>query len=104
LIHETNSYGKWLAAAGTGTEYRQVSNLDELRATGAYQIVTPAECVRLARSLGPTGLIEFHPLVGGADPSIGWASLRLFESEVLPELRAHDLIGGSEKEETENVV
>jgi alkanesulfonate monooxygenase SsuD/methylene tetrahydromethanopterin reductase-like flavin-dependent oxidoreductase (luciferase family) len=104
LMHETNSYGKWLAAAGTGTEYRQVSNLDELRATGAYQIVTPAECLQLARSVGPSGLIEFHPLVGGADPSIGWASLHLFESEVLPKLRALGLVAGSEKGETENVV
>ena len=29
----------------------------------------------------------FHPLMGGMDPELSWASLRLFEKAVLPRLR-----------------
>lgn len=93
LLHEMCSYGEWLAAAGTGRQYRPVADLDELRATGVYRIVTPAECLALARELGPAGRLEFHPLVGGADPEIGWSGLRLFAAEVLPTLQAEGLVG-----------
>jgi alkanesulfonate monooxygenase SsuD/methylene tetrahydromethanopterin reductase-like flavin-dependent oxidoreductase (luciferase family) len=91
LLHETNSYGAWLAAAGTGAQYRPVANLAELRAGGTYRVVTPEECVELARGLGADGQLEFHPLVGGLDPEIGWASLRLVEKEVLPALRSEGI-------------
>jgi alkanesulfonate monooxygenase SsuD/methylene tetrahydromethanopterin reductase-like flavin-dependent oxidoreductase (luciferase family) len=91
LLHEMRSYGAWLAAAGTGDQYRPVADLAELRASGSYLIVTPEECVALARKLGPAGQLEFHPLVGGADPEIGWAGLHLFAKEVLPALRREGL-------------
>jgi alkanesulfonate monooxygenase SsuD/methylene tetrahydromethanopterin reductase-like flavin-dependent oxidoreductase (luciferase family) len=91
LLHEMNSYGSWLQAAGTGTQYRPVADLAELRESGAYAIVTPRQCVQLLSGLGRDALLEFHPLVGGADPEIGWSCLRLFYSEVLPELIASGL-------------
>jgi alkanesulfonate monooxygenase SsuD/methylene tetrahydromethanopterin reductase-like flavin-dependent oxidoreductase (luciferase family) len=91
LLHEMRSYGAWQAEAGTGTNYRPVADLDELRATGAYVIVSPARGLDLARALGADGGLEFHPLVGGADPAIGWACLHSFEREVLPALRAEGL-------------
>ncbi|MCE0767797.1 LLM class flavin-dependent oxidoreductase [Pseudonocardia kujensis] len=92
LLHEMRSYGAWLVEAGTGTQYRPVADLDELRASGTYRIVTPEECLAIARELGPEGQIEFHPLVGGSDPAIGWAGLELFEKEVLPVLRSEHLV------------
>lgn len=87
LLHEMRSYGAWTAAAGTSVGYRPVEDLDELRATGSYMIVTPEECISMAESLGPRGAIELHPLVGGADPSIGWSCLNLVERDVMPALR-----------------
>ncbi len=56
----------------------------ELRQSGVYRVLTPAECVALARE---SGHVILHPLMGGMPPELGWESLRLFESEVLPEIR-----------------
>jgi hypothetical protein len=69
-----------------------VADLAELRASGTYTIVTPEDCVAIARDLGPAGGLEFHPLVGGADPAIGWSCLRLVEDEVIPALRTDGLV------------
>lgn len=86
LLHEVRSYGRWLAAAGAEPTYREVADLDQLRASGAYRIVTPAECVDLATVLGPSGQLELHPLVGGAPPELGWECITLVRDEVLPRL------------------
>jgi alkanesulfonate monooxygenase SsuD/methylene tetrahydromethanopterin reductase-like flavin-dependent oxidoreductase (luciferase family) len=98
LLHEMRSYGAWLAEAGTGTQYRPVADLGELRASGAYSIVTPEQCLDLARSLGAGSGLEFHPLVGGADPTIGWSCLRLVERDVLPALLEDHVASGRERE------
>lgn len=84
LLHEMRSYGAWLAGAGNATNYRPVADIGELRASGTYQILTPGECVDLATELGPEGQLEFHPLVGGAHPALGWRCLTLFEKQVAP--------------------
>jgi alkanesulfonate monooxygenase SsuD/methylene tetrahydromethanopterin reductase-like flavin-dependent oxidoreductase (luciferase family) len=86
-LHETNSYGKWLAAAGTPAPYHSVEDVDALRASGLYLVLTPEELVERAVELGPDGVVGFHPLMGGLDPELSWSSLRLFESRVLPALR-----------------
>lgn len=61
---------------------------DALRASGEYPVVTPDQCIELARSLGPGGTIVLHPLCGGMDAELSWASLHLVEEKVLPALRA----------------
>jgi hypothetical protein len=60
--------------------------VDDLRAEGVYQIVTPDECVTLAAELGPMGGVVLHPLCGGTPPDIGWASLELYADKVMPRL------------------
>ena len=92
LLHEMRSYGAWLAEAGNATNYRPVADLGELRASGTYQILTPGECVDLATELGPEGQLEFHPLVGGAHPALGWRCLTLFEKQVAPALASAGLV------------
>lgn len=94
MLHETNSYSSWRAEAGrrSGALYVSAATVEELRAAGNYLIVTPEECVQLARRLGPDGELEFHPLVGGLDPALGWRSLRLVEQAVLPALRTDGLL------------
>jgi hypothetical protein len=64
------------------------ATLDELKASGVYRVVTVDECVQLAREIGPAGALVLHPLMGGMDPDLGWASLELFASKVLPQLRS----------------
>jgi alkanesulfonate monooxygenase SsuD/methylene tetrahydromethanopterin reductase-like flavin-dependent oxidoreductase (luciferase family) len=86
-LHETNAYGKWMAEAGTAGPYKPTDDAKALRASGQYPIMTPDEVVQLAKGMGPFDALLFHPLMGGMDPELSWASLRLFEKEVLPRLR-----------------
>ncbi len=85
LLHDTNTYAAW-AANGRMPEmaYPAARTVDELRATNIYEVVTPADAADL---ISERGGCTFRPLVGGLDPETGWESLRLLESEVLPELR-----------------
>ncbi len=92
LLHEMQSYGAWLAEARNATNYRPVADVEELRASGTYQILTPGECVEVATALGAGGQLEFHPLVGGADPALGWSCLTLFDQEVRPVLESAGLV------------
>jgi alkanesulfonate monooxygenase SsuD/methylene tetrahydromethanopterin reductase-like flavin-dependent oxidoreductase (luciferase family) len=85
-LHETNEYGKWANEAQLDSSYQPVTSAQELRVRGTYAIVTPAECLALARRLGPSGILLFHPLMAGLDPDLSWNSLRLFAAEVLPHL------------------
>ena len=55
----------------------------QLRDSGRYAVVTPEQCRALATR---DGRLLLHPLMGGIEPTLAWESLRLFESEVLPQL------------------
>ena len=82
-MHETNDYAAW-ASGMRGSPYRSFDSADELRASGMYEIVTPDAAFDLIRERGG---VAFKPLMGGLDPALGWDSLQLFESKVLPRLR-----------------
>jgi alkanesulfonate monooxygenase SsuD/methylene tetrahydromethanopterin reductase-like flavin-dependent oxidoreductase (luciferase family) len=90
--HENDSYLAWTRPAGTQVGYSAVTDADQLRAPGGYRILTPQECLRLVRELGPDAEIQLHPLMGGMDPKLGWESLELFESKVMPQLAAEGLL------------
>ena len=47
--------------------------------------LTGAKADELA-NLVPTGGLVLHPLMGGMPPALGWESLELFASKVLPNL------------------
>jgi alkanesulfonate monooxygenase SsuD/methylene tetrahydromethanopterin reductase-like flavin-dependent oxidoreductase (luciferase family) len=81
-LHENNDYARWLKGAPNAV-YHEVTDPDVLRASGAYKLLTPDECVEMATT---EGLLSFKPLIAGLDPAIAWENLRLFESEVLPRL------------------
>ena len=85
-MHEVNAYGAWMAQAGVPGSvggYESVADPDQLRATGQYRVLTPAELVAELQAKGPYGAALFHPLMGGIPPEMAWESLHLFESEVL---------------------
>ena len=92
-LYTARSYAEWSTERDGGTTLfnRALADLDEARRNPMFQVVTPAQCVDFARSLGPDGELVFTPLIGGLDPGIAWGSLRLFEREVLPRLRADGL-------------
>lgn len=85
-LHETNSYARWYKDGNIPGPYARFDSADELRAAGLYQVLTPLECIDLARRMGPAGLMFIHPLLAGVDPAVGWETLRLLETQVLPAL------------------
>lgn len=86
-LHETNCYARWYREGGIPGPYGHSDSTDALRATGLYQVLSPEQCIELARSLGPGGQLYVHPLLAGIDADIGRETLRLLGERVLPALR-----------------
>ena len=88
LISDLVSYNRFYAAIGVqmppSSPYWLSNDLVALRASAHHQILTPDECIKLAKSLGPQDWMCFRPLVGGLNPELSWRSLHLFEKQVLP--------------------
>jgi alkanesulfonate monooxygenase SsuD/methylene tetrahydromethanopterin reductase-like flavin-dependent oxidoreductase (luciferase family) len=87
-MHEMNAYGQWMSEAGVSGPYQPIRDADALRATGQYAVMTPSQLIEATRGMTGFDTVLFHPLMGGMDPELSWASLRLFEAKVLPALRA----------------
>lgn len=83
-LYDAQTYHAWQTPGQRSQVHVDAQTIDELRASGVYQVVTPDECVALANDPG-TALV-FHPLMGGMDPALGWESLELFAAKVLPRL------------------
>ena len=83
FMHETNAYGAWLSANDGAGPYRPVADVDDLRASGQYAVLTPEEFVAELKA-APFPFAQFHPLCGGMPIELAWSSLRLFEQKVLP--------------------
>jgi len=88
VLHETNAYAAWSAQVPGANPWSPATDVDAVRAAGTYAVVTPEQCVALARSLGPGSALKLKPLVAGLDPALGWRSLELFVDAVLPALAA----------------
>lgn len=87
LLHDATSYRSWQTDDIRSHVKADATTVEELRAEGVYQILTPDECVALAAELGPMGPITHHPLCGGTPIDEAWASVRLYAEAVLPRLR-----------------
>lgn len=84
ILHETNSYGRWQRSGGTGGQYVAMNDVEPLKSTGLYPILTPADAIEYARERGPQGAVCLHPLISGQSPAAGWAQLHYFAEHVLP--------------------
>jgi len=84
-LYDAQTYASWQTADQRSQVHVDAQTIDDVRKSGVYRVVTPDECVALART---HGRIILHPLMGGLSPELGWQGLRLFESKVLPRLRA----------------
>jgi len=83
-MHEMNTYAAWFRdGAGGAGPYWIVDDIDELRESGAYLVLTPDELVDHLRTFG---YMMLHPLCGGIPPEIAWETLRAIETRVLPAL------------------
>ncbi len=83
-LHEAQTYHSWQTADQRSQVHVEAQNVDELRKSGVYQVLTPDECVKLAED---TGQVILHPLMGGMPPELGWEGLELFAAKVLPRIK-----------------
>jgi alkanesulfonate monooxygenase SsuD/methylene tetrahydromethanopterin reductase-like flavin-dependent oxidoreductase (luciferase family) len=84
VAHVARTYAEW-SGAGEGNTANPFFGLDteeKIRAAGFYQVVTPDECVEMARTRG----VGLAPLMGGLSPKIGWKNLELYCTKVLPRI------------------
>jgi alkanesulfonate monooxygenase SsuD/methylene tetrahydromethanopterin reductase-like flavin-dependent oxidoreductase (luciferase family) len=86
FFHETDAYGAWQAQDDIAAPFHSVADVQKLRATGQYRVLTPERFVE-EQTASPVPFALFHPLCGGMPIELAWSSLRLFEHEVLPALR-----------------
>lgn len=85
-MHEAVSYDAWQRPGQSSVVHvHGAHSVDDLKASGVYAVVTPEECIELARTFGS---LTLHPLMGGIPPELAQESLDLFASEVLPILKS----------------
>ena len=84
-LYGAQTYASWQYADQRSSWNVEADDVAGVRASGQYQVVTPGDCVKLARE---HSTVTLHPLVGGIDPAIGWESLQLVVNEVMPQLAA----------------
>jgi hypothetical protein len=91
-VHESHSFAEWAKAGNSPIQAAFEGDAEALRRTGRYLALTPAQTIAFARENHGRQHLRFHPVMGGLDPAFGWRSLRLFETAVLPTLRAEGLV------------
>ncbi|GIW43899.1 MAG: hypothetical protein KatS3mg077_1181 [Candidatus Binatia bacterium] len=83
-LYDATTYAAWQPPGQRSQVHVEGNTLEDVRRSGVYQVLTPEECIALARE---QGRIVLHPLMGGIPPELAWESLRLFEREVWPHIR-----------------
>ena len=82
-LYDAVSYHEWQTGDHDNPIAVEAVTVDDLRASGMWEVLTPDECVEMA---GRIGFVSLHPLMGGIPPEIGWESLQLYVDRVLPRL------------------
>ena len=85
--YDAETYRSWQTPGTRSQVASKAADIEELKKEGIYRIVTPDECVAMAEELGPAGALVLHPLLCGMPVELGWESLELFASKVLPRIR-----------------
>jgi alkanesulfonate monooxygenase SsuD/methylene tetrahydromethanopterin reductase-like flavin-dependent oxidoreductase (luciferase family) len=84
LLYDARSYAQWQIDAGLDSAaLERATSVEELRAGTVYAVMTPDECIAYA---GAGNAVSLHPLCGGVAPEIGWETLELVATKVLPAL------------------
>ena len=82
-LYDAQSYSSWQPPGQRSSVHVEAQNIDDVRRSGVYEVLTPDETVAFVEK---TGRLVLHPLMGGMSPELGWKSLRLFEEKVLPRI------------------
>jgi alkanesulfonate monooxygenase SsuD/methylene tetrahydromethanopterin reductase-like flavin-dependent oxidoreductase (luciferase family) len=83
-LYDAQTYAAWQTPDQRSQMHVEAQTIDDMKRSAAYKILTPDQCVQLAKE---SGRIILHPLMGGMSPELGWEGLRLFEEKVLPRIR-----------------
>ena len=86
ILHDANTYAEWQTPEVRSAYAVWAGDLDGIKKSGVYAVVTPDECLALADEVGDLGSVTLHPLLAGMPPELGWESLELFEKDVMPRL------------------
>ena len=86
LLYDAATYASWQGRGQRSQVKAEAATVEELRAGGVYQVLTPDEVVALAAELGGGGTITLHPLAGGIPPAVAEEGLDLVARRVLPAL------------------
>ncbi len=87
ILWEAVTYGGWSSDQRSLMHLPGVQTLDEVRASGRYRFLTPAQLIAEVREGSDYGPLVLHPLVGGMPIDEAWKSVHLLADKVLPALR-----------------
>jgi len=82
-LYDAVSYREWQTGDHDNPIAVEAVTVDDLRASGLWEVLTPDQCVELAQRVG---FVALHPLMGGMPPELGWESMQLYVDRVLPQL------------------
>ncbi len=82
FLNEVREYNSWKRAGLARPMEMPSASVEEIRASGRYEILTPSECIDRMQA-DPERNMVMHPLVGGVPVDRAWESLRLYCDEVL---------------------
>ena len=82
-VYDVTSYNSWQTGDHDNVAASSATTAEGLAASGMWQVVTPDECLELARR---DGSVALHPLMGGIPFELGWESLQLYADRVMPHL------------------
>ena len=88
MLHDAVTYKSWQTPDIRSAVSTDADTVEDLRKGYIYKVLTPDEAVAFAEEQGPFGGLVLMPMVGGASPEHGWASLELYVDKVLPRIRA----------------
>ena len=82
LLHEATTYAGWQTPDIKSSVHSHATTVDELRAEGIYQILSPDDCRARATERGDDALVVLHPLCGGMPVDRAWECVRLYADAV----------------------
>jgi alkanesulfonate monooxygenase SsuD/methylene tetrahydromethanopterin reductase-like flavin-dependent oxidoreductase (luciferase family) len=86
LLYEAQRYQSWQTADIHSAVSSKATNVDELRAEGIYEILSPEQAIARCKEQGDFATMVLHPLCGGIPVEAGWDTVNLYVEKVLPAL------------------
>jgi alkanesulfonate monooxygenase SsuD/methylene tetrahydromethanopterin reductase-like flavin-dependent oxidoreductase (luciferase family) len=84
VLYEAQTYASIQTPGQTSAPKVDAQSVDDLKRSPQYLVATPDEVLARIKELPPMAGFVFHPLCGGMPSELGWSSLELFASKVLP--------------------